>query len=316
MRSDVLYIVIPCYNEEQVLPETSSRLERIMEDLISKERISSKSRVLLCDDGSKDRTWEIIEELHAKNELFSGVKASRNRGHQNVLYMGLMVAKDRCDMAISMDADLQDDPEVISEFISKYEEGCEIVYGVRSERTTDTSFKRNTAHAFYRIMNDLGTEVVYDHADFRLMSKRALEELSKFEEVNLFLRGMVTMIGFKTAVVKYERHERYAGESKYSLSKMMSLAIEGVTSFSVKPMRIVLFGGVGLAGFAFLAFLALIIVGLCGYWVDAAWICTSLLFILGGAIIACLGLVGLYAGSTLLEVKHRPRYIIDRILES
>ena len=316
MRSDVLYIVIPCYNEEQVLPETSSRLERIMEELIAKERISPDSRVLFCDDGSKDRTWKIIEELHSRNRLFSGVKSSRNRGHQNVLYMGLMVAKDRCDMAISMDADLQDDPEVISEFISKYEEGCEIVYGVRSERNTDTSFKRNTAHAFYKIMNDLGTEVVYDHADFRLMSKRALEELSRFGEVNLFLRGMVTMIGFKTDVVKYERHERYAGESKYSLSKMMSLAIEGVTSFSVKPMRIVLFGGATLAGLAFLAFIALIIVGLCGHWVDAAWICTSLLFALGGMIIACLGLVGLYAGSTLMEVKHRPRYIIDKILES
>ena len=314
MKTDILYVVVPCYNEEQVLPETSSRLDRIMSGLIEEGRISSSSRVLFCDDGSKDRTWQMIEDLHKENGLFCGVKSSRNRGHQNALLMGLMTAKDLCNFTISMDADLQDDPEVISEFITKYEEGCEIVYGVRSERTTDTAFKRNTAHAFYKIMNDLGAEVVYDHADYRLMSKRALEALSEFGEVNLFLRGMVTGIGFKTGVVKYERHERFAGESKYPMSKMLGLAINGVTSFSVKPIRIVLFGGAILSFISFAVFLALIIVGLCGHWADPAYICTSLLFILGGAIIASIGLIGLYAGNTMLETKHRPRYIVEKML--
>ena len=235
--NEILYIVVPCYNEEEVLPETSKRLKAKLEGLMASGKISRQSKVLFVNDGSKDRTWELIRGLHESDPIFSGVNLSRNRGHQNALLAGLMTAKDRCDMAISMDADLQDDVDAVDAMVDKFHAGCEIVYGVRSARKKDTFFKRFTAEGFYRVMNFLGAETVFNHADYRLMSRRALEGLSQFKEVNLFLRGIVPMIGYNTGTVEYERGERFAGESKYPLKKMLSFAMEGITSLSTKPIR-------------------------------------------------------------------------------
>ena len=235
--NEILYIVVPCYNEEAVLPETSRRLREKLETLAAMGKISPQSRVLFVNDGSKDRTWEIIRALHEECPLFSGVDLTRNRGHQNALLAGLMTAKDRCDMAISMDADLQDDVDAVDAMVDKFQEGCDIVYGVRSSRAKDTFFKRFTAEGFYRLMSLMGAETVFNHADYRLMSRRALEGLSQFREVNLFLRGIVPMVGYPSAVVEYERGERFAGESKYPLKKMLSFAMEGITSLSTKPIR-------------------------------------------------------------------------------
>ena len=237
--NDILYIVVPCYNEEAVLHETSKRLKEKMTALINDKKISDKSRVLFVDDGSKDKTWEIIEELHDSDDLFSGLKLSRNKGHQNALLAGLMTAKELADISISMDADLQDDINVVDQFVDKYHDGCDIVYGVRSSRKTDTVFKRGTAGMFYKFMRLLGVDIIDNHADYRLISKRALEALSQFKEVNLFLRGIVKQIGFKSDIVYYERSERFAGESKYPLKKMLAFAFDGITSFSVKPIRLV-----------------------------------------------------------------------------
>ena len=242
-KNQILYLVIPCYNEQEVLPETSRRLKEKMESLMDRNMISRDSKIMFVNDGSKDRTWEMIEELHDQDPLYQGVKLSRNRGHQNALLGGLMTAKEYADMVISLDADLQDDIDVIDQFVEKYYEGCDIVYGVRSARTTDTFFKRFTAEGFYKIINLMGGEVVFNHADYRLMSKRALNELANYKEVNLFLRGIVPMIGFKTDVVTYERHERLAGESKYPLKKMLALAVDGITSLSIKPIRFIVFLG-------------------------------------------------------------------------
>ena len=242
-KNQILYLVIPCYNEQEVLPETSRRLKEKMESLMDRNMISCDSKIMFVNDGSKDRTWEMIEELHDQDPLYQGVKLSRNRGHQNALLGGLMTAKEYADMVISLDADLQDDIDVIDQFVEKYYEGCDIVYGVRSARTTDTFFKRFTAEGFYKIINLMGGEVVFNHADYRLMSKRALNELANYKEVNLFLRGIVPMIGFKTDVVTYERHERLAGESKYPLKKMLALAVDGITSLSIKPIRFIVFLG-------------------------------------------------------------------------
>ena len=241
---NTIYLVVPCYNEEEVLRETASRLKDKMQVLISNKVISEKSRITFVDDGSKDKTWSIIEELNSNDKIFSGVKLSRNRGHQNALLAGLMTVKDYCDAAISLDADLQDDINVIDKFIEKFNYGCDVVYGVRSERKTDTVFKRTTAQGFYKIMKALGVDIVYNHADYRLMSKRALDSLEEFKEVNLFLRGIVPLIGYKSDVVLYERNERFAGESKYPLKKMLSFAFEGITSFSVKPIRLILAVGI------------------------------------------------------------------------
>ena len=235
--NEILYIVVPCYNEEAVLPETSRRLREKLETLAAMGKISPQSRVLFVNDGSKDRTWEIIRALHEECPLFSGVDLTRNRGHQNALLAGLMTAKDRCDMAISMDADLHDDVDAVDAMVDKFQEGCDIVYGVRSSRAKDTFFKRFTAEGFYRLMSLMGAETVFNHADYRLMSRRALEGLSQFREVNLFLRGIVPMVGYPSAVVEYERGERFAGESKYPLKKMLSFAMEGITSLSTKPIR-------------------------------------------------------------------------------
>ena len=237
--SNTVWLVIPCYNEQEVLPETSRQLKIIMHDLIEKGKISSKSRIAFVNDGSKDMTWNIISQLHEEDSLFTGINLAHNRGHQNALLAGLMTARKYADAAISLDADLQDDVGAIEQFIDKFNEGKDIVYGVRSTRATDTRFKRGTAHAFYKIMKFMGADTLEDHADYRLMSKRALDGLSEYKEVNLFLRGIVPMIGYETDVVYYERHERFAGESKYPLKKMISFAVDGITSCSVKPIRMI-----------------------------------------------------------------------------
>ncbi|MGM9527566.1 MAG: glycosyltransferase family 2 protein [Oscillospiraceae bacterium] len=314
-RGSTLYVVIPCYNEEEALPETVKRLREKMNELISDGTISDSSRVMLIDDGSADRTWEMINALHNADRLFCGVKLSRNRGHQNALLAGLMTARFRCDFTISMDADLQDDIDAMDEMIAKYKDGCEIVYGVRSSRENDSFFKRATAEGYYKLLSTLGGEIVYNHADYRMMSKTALEALSNYGEVNLFLRGIVPMLGYKTDVVEYERGERIAGESKYPLKKMLDLAEEGVTSLSVKPLRAIFRAGAA----ALLACLVLLIVFIVQSAVGIAftgWKTLLLvMLLLGGLILISIGIVGEYAGKIYLETKHRPPYFIERIVE-
>mgnify|MGYP005887950115 FL=1 len=308
-----LYVVVPCYNEEEVLPETSKRLAAKLTDLESQGRISPDSRVLFVDDGSKDRTWQMISELHRQDPRFGGVKLSRNRGHQNALLAGLMTAKSLCDAAISMDADLQDDINAMDRMLDAYEDGCDVVYGVRSSRAKDTFFKRATAQGFYKFMKLMGVDIVYNHADYRLMSRRALEGLEKFDEVNLFLRGIVPLIGYKSTSVEYERAERFAGESKYPLKKMLAFAFDGITSFSVKPIRWVT--GLGFLIFAasILAMIYILVVKLLGHTV-AGWSTTAAsIWLLGGIQLLCVGIVGEYIGKIYIEVKSRPRYIIEAL---
>lgn len=313
-KNQILYLVIPCYNEQEVLPETSRRLKEKMESLMDRNMISRDSKIMFVNDGSKDRTWEMIEELHDQDPLYQGVKLSRNRGHQNALLGGLMTAKEYADMAISLDADLQDDIDVIDQFVEKYYEGCDIVYGVRSARTTDTFFKRFTAEGFYKIINLMGGEVVFNHADYRLMSKRALNELANYKEVNLFLRGIVPMIGFKTDVVTYERHERLAGESKYPLKKMLALAVDGITSLSIKPIRFIVFLGFMI----FMCSILMLIYSLVQHFLgntSIGW--TSLIvsiWAIGGLQLLAIGVIGEYIGKIYLETKERPRYIIEKVL--
>ena len=313
---DILYIVVPCYNEEEVLPETSRRLKDKLEGMIAAGAISEESRVLFVNDGSKDRTWSMIAELHEKDRRFSGVNLTRNRGHQNALLAGLMTARDRADMVISMDADLQDDVNAVDAMVEKYYAGCDIVYGVRSSREKDTFFKRFTAEGFYRVMNFLGAETVFNHADYRLMSRRALEGLSQFKEVNLFLRGIVPMIGYTTGTVEYERGERFAGESKYPLKKMLAFAMEGITSLSTKPIRYITLLG-------FLVFLVSILMLIYSVvrWAGGAtvlgWasvICS--VWAIGGLILLSLGVIGEYIGKIYLETKERPRFLIREVLDS
>ena len=314
-RGSTLYVVIPCYNEEEALPETVKRLREKMNELFSDGTISDSSRVMLIDDGSADRTWEMINALHNADRLFCGVKLSRNRGHQNALLAGLMTARFRCDFTISMDADLQDDIDAMDEMIAKYKDGCEIVYGVRSSRENDSFFKRATAEGYYKLLSTLGGEIVYNHADYRMMSKTALEALSNYGEVNLFLRGIVPMLGYKTDIVEYERGERIAGESKYPLKKMLDLAEEGVTSLSVKPLRAIFRAGAA----ALLACLVLLIVFIVQSAVGIAftgWKTLLLvMLLLGGLILISIGIVGEYAGKIYLETKHRPPYFIECIVE-
>lgn len=307
-----VFIVVPCYNEEAVLPETSKRLNRKMKQLMKAGAISADSRVVFVDDGSKDKTWKMIAKLHEKlPQMFDGVKLSRNEGHQNALFAGLMQVKDLCDAAISLDADLQDDIEAIDEMIQRFEEGADIVYGVRSQRDTDTFFKRTTARGFYRLMKHMGVEVVEDHADFRLMSRRALEGLSEFHEVNLFLRGMVPMIGYPTAEVYYERGERFAGESKYPLRKMLSFAAQGITSLSVKPIRLITSIGIGIFLASFLILIYSLIRHLTGHTV-AGWTSTVFsIWAIGGLQLLAIGVIGEYIGKIYLETKARPRYLIE-----
>ena len=313
--NNTLYIVVPCYNEQEVLPETSRRLREKLEQLMDAGRISRDSRVLFVNDGSKDDTWTIISRLHGECPLFCGVDLSRNRGHQNALLAGLMTAKDRADMVISMDADLQDDVDAVDAMVDKYLDGCDIVYGVRSSRKKDTFFKRFTAEGFYRLMNRLGAETVFNHADYRLMSRRALEGLAQFREVNLFLRGIVPMIGYRSDTVEYERGERFAGESKYPLKKMLAFAMEGITSLSVKPLRMITALGCGVFFISIVMIIYNIIRWACGATV-AGWASLSCsVWFLGGLILLCLGVVGEYVGKLYLESKDRPRYIIREVLE-
>ena len=313
---DILYIVVPCYNEEAVLPETAKRLGLKLKKLIEDKIVSDKNRVMFVNDGSKDKTWEIIKALHKDGGIFTGVNLSRNRGHQNALLAGLMTAKDKADVTISMDADLQDDINAADEMLKEYYGGCDIVYGVRSKRKTDTFFKKFTAEAFYRVMNFLGAETVFNHADYRLMSKRALEGLAEFREVNLFLRGIVPMIGYKTSSVYYERTERFAGESKYPLKKMISFALEGITSLSSKPIRYIT-----IIGFLIFAVSILMLINFIVRWAIGAtvpgWasvICS--VWAIGGLIMLSLGIIGEYIGKIYLEAKARPKYIIKEDLEN
>ena len=312
---DTLYIVVPCYNEEEVLPETARRLGDKLRGLMAAGKISPKSRVLFVNDGSRDGTWGVISRLHAADPLFSGVDLSRNRGHQNALLAGLMTARDRCDMAVSMDADLQDDVDAVDAMVEKYSEGCDIVYGVRSSRKKDTFFKRVTAEGFYRVMNFLGAETVFNHADYRLMSRRALDGLAEFREVNLFLRGIVPMIGYTVGTVEYEWGERFAGESKYPLKKMLSFAMEGITSLSTKPIRYIT-----LLGFLIFLVSLLMLVYSIVRWAHgdtivgwASLICS--VWAIGGLILLSLGVIGEYIGKIYLETKARPRFLIREILE-
>ena len=313
-RKQILYLVILCYNEQEVLHETARRLREKMESLMEREMISRESRIMFVNDGSRDRTWEIIRELHESDPIYQGVKLSRNRGHQNALLGGLMTAKEYADMVISMDADLQDDIDVVDQFVEKYYEGCEIVYGVRSARKTDTFFKRFTAEGFYKLINFMGGEVVFNHADYRLMSRRALDELAKYKEVNLFLRGIVPMIGFQTGIVTYERHERFAGESKYPLKKMLALAVDGITSLSIKPIRAIVLLGM----LIFLCSIAMLVYSLVQHFLgntSIGW--TSLIvsiWAIGGLQLLAIGVIGEYIGKIYLETKERPKYIIEEVL--
>lgn len=311
---NILYLVIPCYNEEEVLPETSARLKVKMHELIDKDKIDKKSRIIFVNDGSNDRTWDIISKFHEKDKLFGGINLSRNRGHQNALLAGLMTVKDHADMVISMDADLQDDINAIDEMVDKYLGGADIVYGVRSSRQTDSFLKKTTAEGFYKIMNAMGANTVFNHADYRLMSKRALEGLSQYGEVNLFLRGIVPMIGYPTDVVYYERGERFAGESKYPLGKMLSFATEGITSFSTKPIRMITMLGF----FIFLVSIGMLIYSLIRHFMEATIVGWTTLMVslwaIGGLILLSLGVVGEYIGKIYLETKARPRYLIEQFL--
>lgn len=314
-NEEILYIVIPCYNEEAVLSETEKRLTIKLQRMIKDKLISDKSRMVFVDDGSKDKTWSMIVEMYERNPYVIGIKSSKNRGHQNSLLEGLMTVKDDCDMVVSMDADLQDDIEVLDYFVQKYYAGCEIVYGVRSARKTDTWFKRTTAQGFYKVMEAMGVNIVYNHADYRLMSKRAIQELENFKEVNLFLRGIVPMIGFKTDIVEYERSERFAGESKYPLKKMISFALDGITSLSIKPIRFIT--SLGFLLFA-ISIILLIYYGI-GYFMGKTiqgW-ATLVISIwgIGGLELLAIGIIGEYIGKIYMETKERPRYIVEEYLK-
>ena len=311
MDIPVLYVIIPCYNEEAVLPTTSVYFLREVQSLVNKGKINDNSRIIFVNDGSRDSTWDIIKDLARQDEHFSGLCLSRNRGHQNAVLAGLMDSKDKCDITISIDCDGQDDISAMEEMVDRYREGFDVVYGVRSKRDTDTFFKRFTAESFYKLMNAMGAEVVYNHADYRLMSVRVLNEFAKFEEVNLFLRGMVPLVGFKSTNVYYERHERLAGESHYPLSKMLALAFDGITSLSIKPLSLITGFGFLVAGISFIGILYAILSYVRGDTVSgwASMIC--IVCMLGGIQLICLGVIGQYIGKIYMEVKHRPRYIIS-----
>ena len=313
--NDILYLVIPCYNEEAVLHETAKQLLAKMNSMFDRGMISRGSKIMFVNDGSRDKTWEIIKELHESNPIYSGVKLSRNKGHQNALLAGLMTAKEKADMAISLDADLQDDVDVIDQMVEKYYEGNDVVYGVRSARDTDTFFKKFTAEGFYKIMQAMGVEIVFNHADYRLMSKRALEGLSEFREVNLFLRGIVPLIGYKSDIVTYERHERFAGESKYPLKKMLAFATDGITSFSIKPIRMITTCGFLIFAISILMLLYFLVVHFMGRTVHG-WTSTIVsIWAIGGLQLLAIGIVGEYIGKIYLETKARPKYIIETVLD-
>lgn len=312
-----IYLVIPCYNEEAVLPETTKRLTALMTQLQEKGTITYDSRIVLVDDGSMDRTWAMIAEYyHAQPQFFEGIHLSRNQGHQNALLAGMMTVRDRCDAIISLDADLQDDVNAIVEMIEKFTEGYDVVYGVRSARKTDSAFKRMTAEGFYKLMNMMGAEVIYNHADYRLMSRRALDGLAQFQEVNLFLRGIVPMIGYPSTTVYYERAKRFAGESKYPLKKMLSFAMQGITSLSTKPIRMI----TSLGALIFVVSIAMIVYCLVRYFTGhtvAGWTSTTIsVWAIGGLILFALGVIGEYIGKIYLETKQRPKYLVETYLSN
>lgn len=311
MKKPILYIVIPCYNEEEVLPITSKMFLAKLEELIAADKIQENSRILFVNDGSRDKTWNIICELAKENEHYIGISQSRNRGHQNAVLAGLMEAKDKCEITISIDCDGQDDINAMNQMVDEYLGGCEVVYGVRSKRDTDTFFKRFTAEAFYKLLNKMGAEVVFNHADYRLVSSRVLQEFAEFKEVNLFLRGMIPLVGFKCTSVYYERNERIAGESHYPLSKMLSLAFEGITSLSIKPIRLITGLGIGVSVISVLGIIWAI-VSYCTGQVVAGWASmVCILCFMSGVNLLCLGVLGEYIGKIYMETKHRPRYIIS-----
>ncbi len=312
----IVYFIIPCYNEEAVLPETTRRLTEKLNSMENAGLINKESRVLYVDDGSKDKTWELISRFNRENPWVEGVKLAHNRGHQNALLCGLMSAMPRCDAAISMDADLQDDIDALDQFVKKFQEGCDVVYGVRNKRDTDTWFKRTTAEGFYKVMNLLGVDVVFNHADYRLMSKRALEALSEYREVNLFLRGIVPLIGYRSDYVYYDRHERFAGESKYPLKKMLSFALDGITSFSVKPLKLISNLGILISILSIFGLLYALISYFLGVTVSGWTAIVCSIWLLGGLQMLCLGVVGGYIGKIYSEVKARPRYRVEEYLEN
>ena len=315
MAKPILRIVIPCYNEEAVLPITAPMFLNKLTSLWEAGKISRRSKVLFIDDGSKDKTWEIIQDLAKQDSHFMGIRQSRNRGHQNAVLAGLLESKDHCDITISIDCDGQDDINAMDEMVDAYLDGCEIVYGVRSKRDTDTFFKRFTAQSFYKILKSMGVDSVYNHADYRLVSSKVLQEFASFKEVNLFLRGMFPLVGFKSTSVYYERHERIAGESHYPLRKMLSLAFEGITSLSVKPLHIITTLGSIIAALSFIGVLWTLIVAMCGTTVPGWASMTCIICFIGGVQLTCLGVIGEYIGKIYLEVKQRPRYIIGERTE-
>ena len=314
-KCPILYLVIPCYNEEEMLPITTIELTKKMNDLIKRKSISKDSKVLYVNDGSKDNTWNIIKETNKKNKLFQGLKLSKNKGHQNALLSGLMYSKDYCDISISMDADLQDDINAIDEMVKEYKNGSEIVFGVRSSRKKDTFFKRFTAQSYYKLLSHLGVNIVYNHADYRLMSKKALESLSEYNEVNLFLRGIIPELGYKTSTVYYERNKRVAGTSKYPLKKMIKLAIDGITSFSIKPLKMITNLGF-IMGFISLCILIYSLVRkLTGNTVTGWTFTVVSIWFVSAVQMVSLGIVGEYIGKIYSETKRRPRYIIEEVLK-
>ncbi|MCD8026753.1 MAG: glycosyltransferase family 2 protein [Clostridiales bacterium] len=310
-----LYLAIPCYNEEEVLRDSAGKLLNKYNHMMSEGKITEDSKIVFIDDGSKDKTWSIISQLHSENAVFQGIKLTRNRGHQNALLAGLMTLKDKADAVISIDADLQDDINVFDKMVEKYENGCDVVYGVRSKREIDTFFKRFTAEAFYKILDKMGAKVVFNHADFRLMSKRALEAFSMYKETNIFLRGMVPLIGYKSDIVTYERSERLAGESKYPLKKMLALAWEGITSLSIQPIRFITW----LGAVIFAVSIIMVIYSLVSYFAGFAvsgWASTLCsIWALGGLQILAIGIIGEYIGKIYMETKKRPRFIVEEFLE-
>ncbi len=310
-----LYVVVPCFNEEEVLHETTKRLKEKMEKLIKEKKISKLSKVMYVNDGSKDNTWNIIQEIHNKDNLFTGISLSRNKGHQNALLAGLLTAKEYADIVISMDADLQDDINAMDEMIDKYYEGSEIVYGVRSSRKKDSFFKKFTAQGFYKFMKMMGVDVVYNHADYRLTSKKVLDNFSEFTEVNLFLRGMFPLVGYKSDIVYYERNERFAGKSKYPLKKMLNFAWDGITSFSVKPIRMVLSFGIIIFFVSIIMLIYSIVVKLLGQTVDGWTFIVCSIWLISGIQMLSIGIIGEYVGKIYSETKKRPRYFISENLE-
>ena len=311
MENPVLYIVIPCYNEQEVLPITAPMFLNKLHELAGKKLVSENSSIMFVNDGSSDGTWDIIRALAASDEHYIGISQSRNRGHQNAVLAGLMEAKDRCDISISIDCDGQDDINAMDDMVRAYLDGCDIVYGVRNDRETDSLFKRTTAQGFYKFLSAMGADIVYNHADYRLISARALHELAKFKEVNLFLRGMVPLVGFKSTSVEYKRAERIAGKSKYPLRKMLALAGDGITSLSIKPLRLIMSFGVIVALLSFVGVIWAIVSALAGRAVAGWASMTCIICFVSGVQLICMGIIGEYIGKIYMETKHRPRYIIS-----